>query len=34
VMLAWWPQETTLVAELAGVAHEVRRPAGGDHRER
>jgi DNA-binding transcriptional LysR family regulator len=34
VMLAWWPQETTLVAELAAVANEVRRPAGGDHRER
>ena len=23
VMLAWWPQETTLVAELAAVANEV-----------
>jgi hypothetical protein len=26
VMLAWWPQETTLVAELVAVANEVRRP--------
>jgi DNA-binding transcriptional LysR family regulator len=25
VMLAWWPQETTLVAELAAVANEVRK---------
>jgi len=24
VSLAWWPQETAMVAELAGVAHEVR----------
>jgi hypothetical protein len=24
-MLAWWPQETTLVAELAAVANEVRK---------
>ena len=34
VMLAWWPQETTLGAKLAAVANEVRMPAGGDHRQR
>jgi DNA-binding transcriptional LysR family regulator len=27
VMLAWWPEETTLVAPLAAVANEVRMPA-------
>ena len=34
VMLAWWPQETTLVAKLAAVANEVRMPPGGDQRHR
>lgn len=29
VCLAWWPEDTALVAGLAAVANEVRRPAGG-----
>jgi hypothetical protein len=29
VVLAWWPQDTGLIAGLAAVANEVRAPAAG-----